>query len=114
MKQTLKRPVKTSRQPNLSFQGQLHLIQQTKVRCVLSEVMGRHRITQTALAKASRVRPGSIGALYRDQTQAISMHMMGRILHGLHELTGVPYTPDDLFRIRFLEDLAPTQSKERS
>ena len=36
--------------------------------CVLSEVMGRHRISQTALAQACGLRPATIHALYHDRT----------------------------------------------
>lgn len=66
---------------------------------MLSEIMGRHRITQAALAKASNVRPGSIGALYHEQTYAISLSMLASVLHGLEQLTGVPYHAGDLLKV---------------
>lgn len=66
--------------------------------CVLSEVMGRHRIRQAALARVSGLRPGTIHALYHERTTAVSLEVLASLLHGLRVLTGVAYTAGDVFR----------------
>ena len=68
--------------------------------CVLSEVMGRHRISQTALAQACGLRPATIHALYHDRTNSVTWDVLARLLTGLQALTGEPYSMGDVFRLR--------------
>ncbi|CAM4059512.1 helix-turn-helix transcriptional regulator [Deinococcus marmoris] len=68
--------------------------------CVLSEVMGRHRVSQTALAQATGLRPATIHALYHDRTSSVTWDVLARLLMGLHALTHEPYEMGDLFRLR--------------
>ncbi|WP_217449187.1 helix-turn-helix transcriptional regulator [Deinococcus sp. JMULE3] len=62
--------------------------------------MGRHRLTQTALAQANGLRPATISALYHDRTDAIAKGTLTRLLAGLHHLTGVPYQVGDILQLR--------------
>lgn len=62
----------------------------------LSQIMGRHRITQTQLAQASRLRPATVHALYHDRTGTISKYVLARVFMGLHKLTGKEYGVGDL------------------
>lgn len=64
----------------------------------LSELLGRHRLSQSALARASRLQPGTISALYHDRTDSISLVTLAKIVSGLRVLTGQPYTAADLLR----------------
>ena len=68
--------------------------------CVLSEVMGRHRVSQTALAQACGLRPATIHALYHDRTNSVTWDVLARLLLGLQALTGEPYDMGDVFRLR--------------
>ena len=68
--------------------------------CVLSEVMGRHRISQTALAQACGLRPATIHALYHDRTSSVTWDVLARLLMGLQALTHEPYEMGDVFRLR--------------
>lgn len=69
-----------------------------KMVCVISELLGRHRLSQTALAKASGIRQATINALYHNRTTSVSLRVMYRLLNGLQELTGEPYEIGDVFR----------------
>lgn len=69
---------------------------QAQVSIRLSEIMGRHRIKQTELARASELRLATISALYHDQTDALSKRVVARVLMGLRDLTGQEYTVGDL------------------
>ncbi|GGO38352.1 helix-turn-helix domain-containing protein [Deinococcus humi] len=72
----------------------------SKIVCVLSEVMGRHRINQTALAQASGLRPATIHALYHDRTTSVTWDVLARLLVGLQTLTNEAYEIGDVFRLR--------------
>ena len=62
----------------------------------LSELLGRHRIKQTDLAKAGGLRLATVNALYHNKTDTISKLVLARVLTGLRELTGEEYTVADL------------------
>lgn len=64
----------------------------------LSEIMGRHRLTQSALSTASGLRVGTISALYHDRTDSVSKATLTKLIRGLRVLTGTPYDVGDLFR----------------
>lgn len=66
----------------------------------LSEVLGRHRIKQTELAKAGGLRLATVNALYHNKTDTVSKLVLARVLMGLHYLTGVEYTVADLIRFQ--------------
>lgn len=68
--------------------------------CCLSEIMGRHRLTQKAVAQASGLRPGTISALYHDQTEAITKTTLSRVIEGLQKLTGMTYDVGDILQFR--------------
>lgn len=62
----------------------------------LSELMGRHRIKQRALAEAAGVRPAAINALYHGKRERVNMDQLAAILDGLNMLTGQQYGVADL------------------
>lgn len=75
--------------------------QRAQVQWMLSEVMGRHRISQKALAEASDVRVASIHAMYHERTESVTLVMLASVLTGLRNLTGVSYGVSDLLKINF-------------
>lgn len=62
--------------------------------------MGRHRLSQVALARASGLRPATLSALYHDRTNSISKATLARLLEGLRKLTGRAYRAGDLLHFR--------------
>lgn len=65
----------------------------------LSEIMGRHRMTQSALAASSGLLPATIHDLYHGRTTSITFVGLARLLHGLNRLTGRDYHAGDLFHL---------------
>lgn len=78
----------------------------------LSEIMGRHRLTQSALSTASGLRVGTISALYHDRTDSVSKVTLTKLIRGLRVLTGKPYDVGDLFRCE-AEQSAPGMESPR-
>lgn len=58
--------------------------------------MGRHRIKQTALAEAARLRYATVNALYNGKTERVDFDTLAAVLDGLNNLTGQRYTVGDL------------------
>lgn len=66
------------------------------IRNALPELMGRHRIKQTALAEAARLRYATVNALYNGKTERVDFDTLAAVLDGLNALTGERYTVGDL------------------
>ncbi|KEF34098.1 hypothetical protein RDMS_09015 [Deinococcus sp. RL] len=66
------------------------------IRNALPELMGRHRIKQTALAEAARLRYATVNALYNGKTERVDFGTLAAVLDGLNALTGQRYTVGDL------------------
>ena len=67
-----------------------------QIRNILPEVMGRHRIKQTALAEAAGLRYATVNALYNGKTERVDFSTLAAVLDGLSVLTGERYTVADL------------------
>lgn len=76
----------------------------------LSEIMGRHRLTQSALSTASGLRVGTISALYHDRTDSVSKATLTKLILGLRVLTGKPYDVGDLFRCEAVQNAPGMES----
>ncbi len=87
----------------MALKRKQELLVQAQVSIQLSEIMGRHRIKQTDLARASELRLATVSALYHDQTDALSKRVVARVLMGLRDLTGQQYTVGDLFHFTPLD-----------
>lgn len=103
MKPTVPRHSLSKIREELALKRQHDLQVQAQVSIRLSEIMGRHRIKQTELARASELRLATVGALYHDQTDALSKRVVARVLMGLRDLTGQQYTVGDLFHFTPLD-----------
>lgn len=103
MKPTVPRYSLTQIREEVALKRKQELLVQAQVSIRLSEIMGRHRIKQTELARASELRLATVSALYHDQTDALSKRVVARVLMGLRDLTGQQYTVGDLFHFTPLD-----------
>ena len=87
--------MKNERRSHRYIKGEV-IMPEFEITCKLSEIMGRHRITQTALAKASGLRPGTISALYHDRTCAITKSALADLIRGLRSLSDMDYDAADV------------------
>lgn len=67
-----------------------------RIQIKLHEVMGKHRIKQAELSSASGVRYATLNPIYHGKTVRVDLETLARLLRGLRELTGQPYTVADL------------------
>ncbi len=64
----------------------------------LSEILGRHRVSQRQLAEQAGIRPATVGALYNERVKGIDFSTLAALLDALHTLTGERYTVCDLLK----------------
>ncbi len=69
------------------------------VKVHLSEILGRHRISQRQLAERAQLRPATVGALYHEQVKGVEFATLAAIVHALTEMTGERYTAADLIEV---------------
>lgn len=67
------------------------------IRIKLSEIMGRHRITQSELIRRTGIRPGTVSKMYHERTQRLEMDHLNKICKVLKCQPGdlLEYIPDD-------------------
>ena len=82
------------------MQLNVYLIRMGNIRNALPEIMGRHRIKQTALAEAAGLRYATVNALYNGKTERVDFDTLAAVLDGLHTLTGKTYTVSDLLEYK--------------
>lgn len=69
------------------------------VKVHLSEILGRHRISQRQLAQRAGLRTATVSALYNERVKGVEFGTLAAIVNALQELTGQPYTAADLLEV---------------
>ena len=66
------------------------------IKIKLSELLGRHKMTQKALANAARIRPATISKIYYEETKRIDISQLNSICSALNcEISELlEYIPD--------------------
>lgn len=66
------------------------------IKIKLSELLGRHKMTQKALANAARIRPATISKMYYEETKRIDISQLNSICSALNcEISELlEYIPD--------------------
>ena len=66
------------------------------IKIKLSELLGRHKMTQKALASATRIRPATISKMYYEETKRIDISQLNSICSALNcEISELlEYIPD--------------------
>lgn len=67
------------------------------IKIKLSELLGRHKMTQKALASATRIRPATISKMYYEETKRIDISQLNSICCALNcEISELlEYVPDN-------------------
>ena len=49
------------------------------IRIKLSDLLGKHKMTQSALAKAAKIRPATISKMYYEESKRLDVSQLNRI-----------------------------------
>ncbi len=49
------------------------------IRIKLSDLLGKHKMTQSALAKATKIRPATISKMYYEESKRLDVSQLNRI-----------------------------------
>lgn len=67
------------------------------IRIKVSDLLGKHKMTQATLAKATNIRPATISKMYYEESKRIDISQLNRICQFFNcEISDlIEYVPDD-------------------
>ena len=80
------------------------------IKIKLSDLLGKHKMTQKALANLTKIRPATISKMYYEETKRVDIDQLNRICHAFNcEISDLlEYIPDSKEK-----DVEKSNSKEK-
>lgn len=80
------------------------------IKIKLSDLLGKHKMTQKALSNLTKIRPATISKMYYEETKRVDIDQLNRICHAFNcEISDLlEYIPDSKEK-----DVEESNSKEK-